>query len=86
MPAALYTYGEKEDVMAAQGISERAAQGDEMSDEELTALMLEESFDHLYVGPAAALHGGFSAERLRKHGRLEELFDTDGVHIFRFTR
>ncbi len=82
-PAALYTYGAEADVLEVQAICERASRADGLSDDELIALMEDGAFDHVYVGPAAARHGGFSAERLRRHSRLEEIFAADGVYIFR---
>lgn len=83
-PAALYTFGAEADVLATQAICERAARGDALSDDDVSALMVDGSFDHLYIGPAAARHGGFSAERIRRHPDLEAVFERDGVHVFRF--
>lgn len=84
-PAALYNYGQVDDVLFVQDICERAARGDALTDSEIVALMEDGRFDHVYIGPAAARHGGFSADRMRAHPRLEERFVSDGVHIFRFT-
>jgi len=96
VPAALYTYGETQDVLAIQSLCSRAAVGDNASDRELSELMRDGGLDYVYVGPtserlatadAVGGTGGapFSAARLRRHPDLHEVYSSGAVSIFRFT-
>lgn len=83
VPAALYVYGEPEDVIETGAIAEQASRGDELSDAELAALLDRAGAGWVYVGPASAGRAeAFSAERLRRQPALVERYDAGGVTIF----
>lgn len=83
VPPSFYTYGDPDyarEVAESAAIAQRA---DALSDAELSDLMDRTGATYVYVGPAAeGKDGKLTAARLQRHPELEEVYTSDGVHVF----
>lgn len=83
IPGVLYVYGTPDTVRAIGALNAEISRGDALADAEILALMDRAGADYVYVGPeGAGAPGKLSAERLRRHPGLVEVYARDGVAIF----
>jgi hypothetical protein len=87
IPASFYTFADPAYAAEVTAVAEEAARGDDLSDGEIVGLMARVGAEYVYLGPAASgVAGKLSADRLRRIRRLEEVYDADGVHVWRLRR
>jgi hypothetical protein len=84
VPGALYPFGDVSSARAIAAAANIASRGDALSDAEIDALMNTTGSTYIYTGPAGADHtAAFHAKRLELHPRLEKVYDTEGVAVFK---
>ncbi|MFN2114974.1 MAG: DUF6541 family protein [Anaerolineae bacterium] len=83
IPPSFYVYGDPEYARRITETAQTVQAGDQMSDDELLGAMRSADADFVYVGPASAdTDGKLTADRLREHPSLRELYAADDVYVF----